>query len=911
MAVRLLVIGLRIAVVGLGLQSFSACSGKGEVVRGQSPHPRPATDIDGGVDAYTPPNIFGPDSGQQMSCQKKTCKDLGADCGDTVDGCGNILHCGDCASDEKCSIATANVCTKLTDLCKPIAKADACSGKECGIEGDGCGGQIDCGSCKTGASCGIQKPFTCSTTATGYDDQHCPTKIASCKAAGAACGVIGNGCGGTIDCNKELGGCAAGSICGLKTPYQCDAPPPPTCTPAASCAALGWACGMAVDGCGNVHDCSKEGRTCGPLAACIGGITGPTKCVTGTGGTTCPLCSAVPDCTGKPQKTRLSGRVITPGRTDADTGNQVGVPNAFVYILRADDPAGLPAITTGIPTNGTACDRCQDQDLGAVLAGATTTATGDFTIEGDIPVGAEFLLIVKSGKFRRAVKETLPAAAACTTTTLSPTLPANPTRLPRSTTDGIAVNIPHIAITTGEIDAMECVFEKMGIAHAEFSDPGATGTAKPRIHMYRGGQNRGTPPGQGARIDDATPYDQTLYGSLARMQSYDMVVADCEGQDYDATFAQRDANGGNVREFVNRGGRLFASHLGFSWLDGNGTTPYAAATAIATGLNQAGTWDDTIYTDTSGTGVIALGRPRASPRIMNFASWAAREGIAQPPAYQFNIVDPRSFSTGLGTSSEEFVYRTGGNGRTQQYSFNTPYGAPTAAACGRVAYSGFHVSAGGGNTPYANAIFPNHCTGSLTPQEKVLLYMLFDLGSCVGNPPPPPSCVPIKCTTGVCGVVANGCGGTIDCGKCPPPVCKATTCAVQNAACGSIGDGCGALLDCGKCPAGMVCGIDAPNQCGQITCNPQSCADAKAECGNIGDGCTGLIDCGDCPPGQVCGLDSPYKCGTPPCTPKTCADLKAECGSIADGCGNVVDCGDCPPGETCGISAPNQCSRIR
>ena len=899
---RLLGVGLRIFALGLAFQAFLACDNTPEVIR-STPGKSPDTTADAGeVDVYVPP-IFKSDSGMQ-SCEHKSCQDLGANCGDTVDGCGAQIHCGDCTSDEKCSIEKANVCTKLTDLCKPISKTDVCAGKECGIEGDGCGGQIDCGSCKAGDACGIHTPFSCATATTGYDSQHCPTKIASCKAAGAVCGIIGNGCGGTIDCDKELGGCAAGAICGLKTPYQCDKPPPPNCTPAASCAAMGWACGLAVDSCGTIHDCSKEGRTCSALQTCEGGINGPTKCVASGGGTTCPLCASVPDCTGKPQQTVLTGRVITPGRTDTDTGNQVGVPNAFVYILRADDPAGLPAIATGIPAGKTACDRCSDQDLGQVLAGATTDATGTFTITGDIPVGTEFLLIVKAGKFRRAVKQTLPATAACKTTTLSATLPANPTRLPRNLQDGIGVNIPHIAVTTGQIDAMECVFEKMGIDHVQFGNPGTA----PRIHLYRGGPMNAP---AGARIDDNTPYDQTLYGSLATMQGYDMVVSDCEGATWDSTFAQRDASGANVREYVNRGGRLFASHLSFSWLDGNGNTAYTTAMPIATGLDQAATWDPTLYTDTSGTGVISIGRPRASPRIANFAAWAAREGIAMAPAYQFNIVDPRSNNTGLGTSSEEFVYRTGGNGRVQQFSFNTPYAAPTAAVCGRVAYSGFHVSAGGGNTPYANAIFPQHCTGSLTPQEKVLLYMLFDLGACVGNPPPPPTCQPIKCTTGMCGVIANGCGGSIDCGKCPPPTCVPTTCTAQNAACGSIGDGCGKLLDCGTCPKGQVCGIDAPNQCGMVTCKPQTCADANAECGNIGDGCTGLIDCGDCPPGQVCGLDSPYKCGTPPCTPTTCDAQMAECGPIADGCGSVLDCGPCPSGSECGVREANKCTRTR
>ena len=43
-----------------------------------------------------------------------------------------------------------------------------------------------------------------------------------------------------------------------------------------------------------------------------------------------------------PQVTKLTGRVITPGKADNNTANQVGVPNAFVYILRNNNPAELP-----------------------------------------------------------------------------------------------------------------------------------------------------------------------------------------------------------------------------------------------------------------------------------------------------------------------------------------------------------------------------------------------------------------------------------------------------------------------------------------------------------------------------------------------------------------------------------------
>jgi hypothetical protein len=537
-----------------------------------------------------------------------------------------------------------------------------------------------------------------------------------------------------------------------------------------TCADLGWACGYTLI-CGEIVNCADEGLSCGGGQVCVGGVDGPTQCVSGST-ETCDLCPAIPDCTNQPAATRLTGRVVSPGRTDGDTENQVGIPNAVVYILRNNDPTALPEIASGIPSGETSCDRCEDQDLGPVLAGTVTDASGNWVLETNVPVGAEFVLVVKAGKFRRAVKYTLPAAAACQTTELTAALPDNPTRLARDMTDGLAVNIPRIAVSTGQLDAMECVFAKMGLSVDEFGNPGADGSGAARVHLYRGGANTGTPPGAGARIDDQTPHDSALYDSISRLELYDMIVADCEGQSWDQQFTQRNASGANLREYVNRGGRMFASHLSFSWLHENGTDEYVATAPVLTGLGPAATWTPSAITGlNTGTGIVSLDRAAASPRIENFADWMVNEGVTTAPLYQFTINEPRSQVQSLGPSSEEFVYCEGGdctenNVRTQQFSFNTPYGAPAEASCGRVAYSGFHVTVGNAS----NAIFPNHCTGTLTDQEKVLLYMLFDLGACVGIPEPP-SCVPETCQSlgAKCGYSPDGCGAVLDCGPCRPP----------------------------------------------------------------------------------------------------------------------------------------------
>jgi hypothetical protein len=535
-----------------------------------------------------------------------------------------------------------------------------------------------------------------------------------------------------------------------------------------TCAELGWACGYLLDHCGQVVNCADEGLACAANEICQGGLGNPTECVAGVTAD-CSVCSAIPDCNSAAQPTRLTGRVVSPGRTDNDTGNQIGVPNAIVYILRGTDASVLPAMSAGIPTGGTSCDRCEDQDLGPVLVGGVTDSNGNYTLEGNVPVDQEIVLVVKAGKFRRASKIRLAASAACTTTNLPATVPAgNPTRLPRgSGDDGLAINLPHVAVSTGQIDAMECVLEKLGISHAEFGNPGADGTATPSIHLYRGGDSASP---AGARIDTNTPHASALYTDLARLQRYDMVVADCEGPGWDDDFSERTASGANVREYVNRGGRLFASHLSFSWLHQNGSAAYDALQPLLTGLGPAATFSATANLGSdSGTGKIALGRPLASPRIDAFAAWMSNEGISSAPNHTFTVNQPRDQVTGLGAAAEEFVYRSGDSDPTQQFSFNTPYSAPTAAACGRVAYSGFHVSGGSGTSPFQSSTFPGHCAGDLNAQEKVLLYMLFDLGACVGAPPVPPPCVPIECGVSSCGFTPDGCGNVLDCGPCRPP----------------------------------------------------------------------------------------------------------------------------------------------
>jgi hypothetical protein len=189
------------------------------------------------------------------------------------------------------------------------------------------------------------------------------------------------------------------------------------------------------------------------------------------------------------------------------------------------------------------------------------------------------------------------------------------------------------------------------------------------------------------------------------------------------------------------------------------------------------------------------------------------------------------------------------------------------------------------------------------------------------------TCVPKTCQDlgANCGEQGDGCGGTLDCGTCTAPafcggngpskcgqggtdggsLCTPRTCTDINAQCGVQADGCGGTLDCGTCTAPAFCGGNGPNQCGQggvggaPPCTPKSCTDLGATCGKQGDGCGNTIDCGTCTSPEFCGGNGPNKCGlggtngNSACTPTTCTALGAQCGPQGDGCGSTLNCGTC------------------
>lgn len=871
-------------------------------------------------------------------------------CGTVSDGCAGSYTCSaqnggltcNSTAGEECVLG---VCT--APVCTPKTYAEACptvgGHKSCGPQPDGCGSTINCGGCASDEGCGLGGPSLCGPLPT--------CQPASCT---GKCGTMADGCGGVITCNATNGGatCTGSEYCGAVEANRCGTPPI-TCTPK-TCAELGHTCGLATDGCGHGLNCwagcdpSDLNCTgsCGASSACLSDGSGVQSCV--SGGPTCTgsLCNSVPTSCTAQTPTRLTGTVKTPGRQVSGTWyNRLPVPNALVYIP-ADPSVALPSVFEGVESGNTlSCGRCEDEQLVAdgqsVLAAAVTDYRGEFTLEGRIPVGTAFKLVVKIGKWRRVVQVPSGVAQACTTQALA----GDYTRLPSTTIDGLSgTHLPKIAISTGQVDEMECVFRAIGFDESEFTLPSGGG----RVHMYRANgarMNGATCSGTygwkktscasnndyGCRADKSgcswSNADSNLFGAQSALNAYDLVVWDCEGSENFENNTYRTY----VENYVNDGGRMFASHFSYTWIENNGS------------LNASADW----YTDgsaSSGTGYISLpSGPTARTgangvKSVLFRNWLDWQGalsgttagqLDQPSTPQFTITDPRDRAgANVGAATDEWVYRNSSGPKVQQLSFNTPYAADETAICGRVAYSGFHVANASDNS---GSFFPDICSdGDLSAQEKILAFMLFDLATCVsaGDPPQPPSCDPktqanvCPGTNDACGYIADGCGGVVDCAGCAsgfycdgntcrPQECTPATCSSLGFNCGTYADGCGGIArnsqgveGCGDCTGGQLCGLGGAGLCGTVSCTPIPVGTAcpTNSCGTVSNGCGGTYDCGTCSGSDVCGGSGANLCGPGSCTAisKATACASKNCGVVSDGCGGSYDCGSCTAPDTCG-----------
>jgi hypothetical protein len=404
------------------------------------------------------------------------------------------------------------------------------------------------------------------------------------------------------------------------------------------------------------------------------------------------------------------GAHTTVSGTVYDPAGKVPLYNVVVYVPNGEVKPFLP---------GAQCDRCDASVLNPAAATLTDTK-GHFTLQ-DVPVGANIPLVIQVGKWRRQIK--IDNVPRCVDTPLTN---KDQTRLPKNKGEG---DIPLIAITTGGADSMECLPRRMGLDDAEFT----TDTGAGRIHLYQGRDNdmdiaskRFTATlNAGAMFTPAT----TLWGDVDHLKNYDIVILSCEGDplEDEKPVTARAA----LYNYESIGGRVFASHWHRIWFsDGPAPVP------------QIGTWNDRDDPMDPIEGTIDTSFPKGQA----LAEWLVNVQASQTLG-RLQIGEARDNIQAVNaTMARQWITiqsDVSNNPATavEYLSYNAPIDAPDDKKCGRAVFNDLHVSKASGDLE-GGLPFPEACkAGDLSPQEKAVEFMLFDLSSCIQNdelPPQPP-----------------------------------------------------------------------------------------------------------------------------------------------------------------------------
>ena len=392
-----------------------------------------------------------------------------------------------------------------------------------------------------------------------------------------------------------------------------------------------------------------------------------------------------------PKQTKVTGTVFSPA------GN-LPLYNVVVYVPLAGETQ--PPIA-----EGASCDKCSGSQARGVAV-ALTDEAGSFTLEG-VPEGDNVPLVIQVGKWRREV--TIPHVAACTTTALDD---HELTRLPRNQSEG---HLPKIAMVTGHSDALECLLRKLGIDDAEFTLDGEPG----RVNMFYGcasksgvfGANKFTPELGGGAFPNAVT---SLYANPAKLGSYDMLVLSCEGHGCDDQ--KTPENGATLKGYADAGGRILFDHMHFRW--------FVKAIEAWEQIGEFDTGDD-FPPDTSFT--VETGFPKGAA----FSKWLVNVGASKTAGQLVIAKGQKSAKVANAPIAQPWVT---GAGAIQYMSVNTPVemSATPENQCGRFIHTDLHVAGNSTSSSDQGTPFPGGCDkGDLTPEEKALAFMIFDLSNCV------------------------------------------------------------------------------------------------------------------------------------------------------------------------------------
>jgi hypothetical protein len=376
----------------------------------------------------------------------------------------------------------------------------------------------------------------------------------------------------------------------------------------------------------------------------------------------------------------LHGRVVAPEGT-------VPVSQAMVY-LTSRDPEAIP--------DGVYCDTCVS--LLPSEPYAYTKADGTFELAAYATGNQR--LVVQKGQFRRIRSFEVVAG--------DQNVAGDITRLPGHTDPALGDTIPKIAMVVGGYDHIDYSMKKLGIEQFDRYGDGP---------IIIGGTPPGTNTGKSGN---------DLMGSAATLAGYHITLLPCaamgassnsgtgEWQCGAPTSGQKTA----FQSYVDAGGKLYVTDFAYeavrqtwpgfiTFYDRNMQPLTNDSQGVGSGCRSGGE-DTTGIPQDNGLKdwLTAVGDP--NPQLL--ASWSRMQKVTPQPGFD---------AKGNPTTITPKVWMTSsiaGTDRPSTVSFQQ--------RCGRVLFSTYHCEGDVGS--------------GLIAQEKALLYILLEVGVCVGTLPPPP-----------------------------------------------------------------------------------------------------------------------------------------------------------------------------
>jgi hypothetical protein len=438
-----------------------------------------------------------------------------------------------------------------------------------------------------------------------------------------------------------------------------------------------------LTGCGAPTPDHGSGGAGGHGGASGGGGAGGSGGAGGGGGgpTFASMCNGAP--------TTISGTVFAPNGHDP-------IANALVYVPSS----------TGQLAPGVSCDLCVNP-VDGLAAHVATSTDGTFRLDiSQVPMASQLKLTVNKGRFRRATTISIQACKDNAVGAPNTVLPSK---------SGPGDDIPKIAVSTGIKDALDDVLNAMGLDSSAGYDC-FENQNKPTTSPMSVCEKRM------AALGTQAPQLTDLLKDINTLSKYNIIFVSCAlGKYASLSAADRAQIVMNLQAWVGKGGRLFTTDRSYdyvaqafpaavSFFNGDGTVDAAnvGVGSVSNPATYAGRINDPALVDWLTAVKVLQSGQNTLPLTGYLTQWSAVQSV---PMSTVNEVDATDAAVSVGGSTMTGIY-------PQTIKFDYPLGS--SAACGRVVFSSYHTTGTSGS--------------ALTPQEKILEYLMFEAGACLGTP---------------------------------------------------------------------------------------------------------------------------------------------------------------------------------